>query len=93
MTEEKQIAVINQEKCKFLPCGHSLMCLSVLSGGLCMTEYQCFDICKSGSINPDGRSPFTHDGVHLEIRDVYCYGCGDCVEACPEDAISLEPRA
>jgi ferredoxin-type protein NapF len=54
-------------------------------GVLCRT---CADVCPEGAI----RFPPLLGRVAQPMPDIVrCTGCGDCVSACPADALHLEP--
>ena len=53
---------------------------------ICQT---CGDICDQQAIR---FRPRIGDVAVPEIEQPDCNGCGACISACPEDALSLEPR-
>lgn len=53
---------------------------------ICQT---CGDICDQHAIQ---FRPRIGDVAVPEIEQPDCNGCGACISACPEDALSLEPR-
>src|SRR6056297_3311196 len=50
---------------------------------LCMG---CVSVCPASAVQGGGELP------RLQFREDHCLQCGLCEKACPEDAISLEPR-
>ncbi|MGK7294540.1 MAG: 4Fe-4S binding protein, partial [Candidatus Wenzhouxiangella sp. M2_3B_020] len=50
---------------------------------LCMG---CVSVCPASAVQGGGDQP------RLEFREDHCVQCGLCEQACPEDAITLEPR-
>ncbi|MFO7764184.1 MAG: 4Fe-4S binding protein [Wenzhouxiangellaceae bacterium] len=50
---------------------------------LCMG---CVSVCPASAVQGGGDRP------RLEFREDHCVQCGLCEQACPEDAITLQPR-
>ena len=68
--------MINFSICSFITNALSNRCFDV---GACATA------CHEGAID-------IIDGVAKLMREHYCDGLGDCLPACPMDAISFEER-
>lgn len=52
-------------------------------GIACMS---CRDACPTGAV----RFELAMGGARPKILEDCCTGCGDCIQACPADAIGLE---
>ena len=58
----------------------------LVDGSACTLCMSCTSVCPSNAINAGNDSP------KLEFHEINCVQCGICARACPEQAITLEPR-
>lgn len=54
--------------------------------GACTLCMGCVSVCPASAVQGGGDLP------RLQFREDHCLQCGLCEQACPEDAITLEPR-
>lgn len=49
----------------------------------------CKDACKYGAVLGEKKKPYMSGYQPYEIRQKKCVKCGDCIKACPEEAIVI----